>query len=502
MKIKSRFFPRFVSAALVSIVPFGVTGQSLSLHGTLEQVVEANLRLQVSQLDYNISEERAKAEWAIFEPVFLLTLAREANNRQNTTEQFLSQRVSVFDEHNEIYSAAIEGVLPTGGKVRLGSQIRDLDNNLQTLGRNEWESYSGVTVTQPLLRSLGWKSVASQIELAAGESKIALQDYRGQLALVLSEAEMAYWELAAASAFVEMSRTSVNTAEVVLEENRQRFEAGKTTEMEVLQAEAGLGLRKSHLSNAIQRQVDASARLAAFLGRKSGAAQTLSPADSIEFSATAPSLSQALANGVNAHPAYLAQVERCNQAGIRLAFAKNEKLPQLDLKASYGLNGLANTFKGTLDEGFIKRDFPSWYLGLELRFPLTNGKRERHQLAAADIRKRQALLELSAIEIDLVNGIHVLVEKVGSLGERSEALDQVVDLHERVLDNEQEFLKAGKSESRKVLEAEEDLSEARLEFLSALLELRRANVDLLVQQGTYLRDRGFELADVETPVLQ
>ncbi|MCB1120110.1 MAG: TolC family protein [Verrucomicrobiae bacterium] len=474
----------------------------MSLHQTLEQVVEANLRLQVSQLDYDIAEERAKAEWAIFEPVLLLTLAQESNNRQNTTEQFLSQRVSIFDEHNEIYSGAIEGVLPTGGKVRVGTQIRNLDNNLQTTGRREWESYSGVTVTQPLLRNRGWKSVASQIELAAGDSSIALQDYRGQLALVLSEAEMAYWELAAASLFVELSQASVETAEIVLKENRQRFDAGKTTEMEVVQSEAGLALRKSHLSNANQRRVDANARLAAFLGRKADNVNIIVPADPIELVAQAPSLSRALSNGVNSHPAYLAQVERCNQAGIRLAFAENEKLPQLDLKASYGLNGLANTFKGTLDEGLIDRDFPSWYLGVEFRFPLTNGKRERHQLAAADIRKRQSLLELSAIEIDLVNGIHALVEKVGSLGERSSALNQVVHLHERVLDNEQEFLKAGKSESRKVLEAEEDLSEARLESLSAMLELRRANVDLLVQEGTYLRDRGFELVDVEEPVLQ
>lgn len=468
----------------------------------LSQVLEANLRIQVSQLDHEIAEERAKAEWAIFEPVLLMTLAREANNRENTTEQFLSQRVSVFDEHNDIYSAAIEGVLPTGGKVRVGTQIRDLENNLQLPGRNEWESYSGVTVTQPLLRNRGWGAVASQIELAAGDSSIALQDYRGQLALVLSEAEMAYWELAAASKFVEMSQASVDTAEVVLEENKQRFDAGKTTEMEVLQAEAGLALRKSHLSNAAQRRLDAIARLAAFLGMTADKAQSMVPSDSIQMIGVKPSIEQALMEGIKLHPAYLAQIERCNQAGVRLAYAKGERLPQLDLKASYGLNGLANTFKGTLDEGFIDRDFPSWYVGFELRVPLTAGKRERHQLAAADIRKRQSLLELSAIEIDLINGIHVLVDKVGSLSERSSALDQVVELHERVLDNEQAFLKAGKSESRKVLEAEEDLSEARLEALSSILELRRAAVELLVQQGSYLRKRGFDLADFTEPELK
>lgn len=441
----------------------------MTLGQTLEQVLEANLRLQVSQLDYGMAEERAKAEWAIFEPRLLLTLAREANNRENTTQQFLSQRVSIFDETNNIYSAAVEGVLPSGGTVRLGSQIRELENNLQVSSKREWESYSGVTFTQPLLKNRGWKSVSSQIRLAASDSSVALQDYRGQLALVLSESEMAYWELAASSAFVELSQGSVDVAKIVLQDNKERLEAGKTTELEVLQAEAGLALRESNLTEAQQRRVDAAARLDALLGRKANQGSMVVPSEKLNEAISTLPATEALLESFQSHPAYLAQTERCNQAGIRLVYAENERLPQLDLRASYGYNGLGDNLKGTLDDGFLERDFPSWYVGFELSYPLTNGKRERHQVAAAQMRKRQALLELSAIEIELINGIHVLVDKVESLRNRSDAMEKVVDLHRRVLENEQEYLRAGKSESRKVLEAEEDLSGALLESLSAAL---------------------------------
>lgn len=493
---------RFGSILLIVLGVLGSTGisrlngEEMTLGQMLERVVEANLRLQVSQLDHDMAEERAKAEWAIFEPRLLLTLAREANNRENTTQQFLSQRVSIFDEHNEIYSAAVEGVLPTGGKVRLGSQIRALDNNLQVTSKDEWESYSGVTVTQPLLKNRGWEAVSSQIRLSASDSAVALQDYRGQLALVLSEAELAYWELAATADLLELGQGSVEVAAVILKDNRERFDAGKTTELEVLQAEAGLALRRSNLSDARQRQVDAAARLDAFLGRRANSGARITPSENLENSISTMPATEAILESFESHPSYLAQIERLNQAGIRLAYAQNDRLPQLDLRASYGLNGLADNFKGTMDEGFIKRDFPSWYVGFELSYPITNGKRERHQVAAAQMRKRQALLELSAIEIDLINGIHVLVDKVESLRNRVTALKQVVDLQRRVLQNEQEYLRAGKSESRKVLEAEEDLSGALLESLSASLELRRATVALLVQQGTYLAKRGFELTDL------
>ena len=37
------------------------------------------------------------------------------------------------------------------------------------------------------------------------------------------------------------------------------------------------------------------------------------------------------------------QGKKVRQEELRVAYAKNQRLPQLDLKASYGLNGLGST---------------------------------------------------------------------------------------------------------------------------------------------------------------
>jgi len=464
----------------------------MTLSEMLGAVVEANLRLKATSLEKAIADERAAAEWAIFEPSLLITLASEGNERENTAEQFLSQRVSIFEERNTTVSAALEGTLPTGGRLRLGSQARRLDNNLQIVGGAEWETFSGVTLTQPVLKGLGWESIASQIQLAAKDSEVAMQDYRSQMSLVLSQAEMAYWERVAADEFVSQSASSVAVAETILKDNEERLDAGKTTEIEVLQAEAGLALRRSNLADAKQKQRDASARLAAFLGQRAEPDNAFTPVDSLETDRLGMDLQGSLAESVKSHPAYLAQMARLDQAGIRLAFAKVDRLPQLDLRASYGLNGLATTLRSSLSRG-VDGNFPSWYVGLELEVPVLLGKEGRHRLAAADMRKQQSLLELAAIEIELLNGVSSLVSRVESLTDRVTALKGVVGLNRRLLDNEQEFLRSGKSESRKVLEAEEDLSSSELEALAATLELKRAYVELLVQRGDYLKRRGFEI---------
>ncbi|MEM9159494.1 MAG: TolC family protein [Verrucomicrobiota bacterium] len=491
-----RLLNRVSTAALILTCVVGSklwANEPLALDQVLNRVLEANLRLQVQKLDQQMAEERAQAEYAIFEPVLLLTLAREGNSRENSAEQFLSQRVSEFDENNTIYSAAVESQLSSGARVRLGSQTRGLENNLQSGDAKEWETFTGVTVTQPFLKGKGWSVLSSQIKLAAADSAVALQDYRGQLALVLSEAEMAYWELAAATEFVDLSENSVEVARIMLNDNRERFEAGKLTELEVLQAESGVALREANLSAADQRRLDAAARLDAFLGRRSSVSGNIKPIESLKSQDASLYLDTGMEEGFKKHPAYIAQTERCRQAGIRLAYARNEKLPALDLKASYGLNGLSDTLSTSLNRTVTDSEHPSWYVGFEMRYPIFGGKREKHQLAAAKMRTRQALLELSAIEIELVNGMIVLEQRVESLQSRLQAMLRVVDLNERVLANEQDYLREGKSESRKVLEAEEDLSESHLDSLAAALELRKAFVDTMVQKGTYLDKRGFEL---------
>ena len=58
MKFSIGHFSPLASSTLILISTIFSVGQTLSLEKTLEQVLEANLRLQVSQLDYGMAEER------------------------------------------------------------------------------------------------------------------------------------------------------------------------------------------------------------------------------------------------------------------------------------------------------------------------------------------------------------------------------------------------------------------------------------------------------------
>ena len=69
------------------------------------------------------------------------------------------------------------------------------------------------------------------------------------------------------------------------------------------------------------------------------------------------------------NPDYLIQQAKISEERVRYNVAKNQLLPELDLKAAYGFNGLgaSPTDAWTVaDSG----NFPSWSVGVQLTVPL------------------------------------------------------------------------------------------------------------------------------------
>ncbi len=476
--------------ALAAEAPKVAAKSPVTVQQTLSEVLRSNLRLKSQALERSVAKDQLKGEWAIFEPDFVASVTEEANTRQNTRERFLSQATTIFDERNRIASAGFEGLLPLGGRLKVSGQNRRLSNNLQLPGGRESESFGAATLTQPLLKGAGWGATAAQIKLAAAQSRVVLQEYRRQLMLVLSQSELAYWDLVAARDLAELRAASAGMADRVLIDNKARVEAGKMTEIEVLQAESGVAVRKAGVTDARQRVEAALAQLNAFFGRTSG--DTIEPAQKLDPKPAAQDQPGALQLAFRNHPIYVAQLEKTKQDDIRLAYAKNQRWPQLDLKASYGLNGLGREFGDSWD-AVTSTDFESWYVGFELRVPLSGGAKARSQTRVARSRQEQGLLEMKAIEVELVNAVATVLKKVSAADEKARSFQGVVALNQRLLNTELALLEGGKSDSRKVLQAEQDLAEARVSELESRLDWQRAVVELLVQTGTYLEKHGFDV---------
>lgn len=498
-----RVFPRLFSFALLCIPLTGFPESPPEKELTLEtcrrlvllnnyQIASRKLGMETAQLLF----EGEKA--AVWEPALVLAGDRVSNERENNTEEFIRQGVENFEEDNSLYRVSLEQPLVTGGQVALTYNVDHLDNNLREqrdldFEEKEYDSFAGVTLTQPLLKNGGLQMGMQVVRLAKEESEMAFQEYRRQMMESLGQAEAAYWELWIAQERVALLEKSVEVSRKILVDNQARVEAGKMSDLEVREAEAGVAIRESQLLEARQSREEASERLVSFFAlpeEESGVRiRVLDEAESTR--PALPELKVQREQALQSHPDMLARESRVRQEALRADFAKNQRLPQLDLRASWGYNGLGDGF-GDAWDATRDRDFASWSVGVELRVPLGGGKRKQGEYRAALNRLEQSRIDRMSVRRQVERALRTARTRVRNLYRQTENYRKVSELNQMILDTELTRLEAGRSDSRKVLEAEENLTRARESYADSLARLAVARVELELTGGTLLRTRKAE----------
>jgi outer membrane protein TolC len=471
----------------------------MSLRDFVQLVREKNEQIGFQDSELAISREAVKGAKAIFEPAFIGSYQYQDDKRRNTLQELLSLSfIPDFLEKSRNYQAAVEGVVPTGGRLRVGYSLRDFSNNIAERFNVERESRSaiGVSVTQPLLRGGGVKATMAGIKVAQTDADIALQNYRGQMMRVIAEATTSYWDFLLAREMYKVRKESERNAEEILNDNIVRVKTGKMAETEVLEAEAGLALRKSLVSEAKQRIIAAANIVRTFIS--SSAAETMAeiePAETLYLEETKLDFTESLAKAFKRRAEYLSTLKKIEREDIKLVFVKNQTWPQLDLKGSYNMNGFSDTPGHSWDDAW-KRDYPTWSVGIELRIPLGGDKKSRSELAATRQRKRQALLELKAVEVSLANALDTAIQGVRNVREQVGHYAGIVDMNRRLLQAEVARFQAGKSNSRILLEREEELNKAREAEIESLVRYKKSLFQLELAEGSLLVNHGVEVMEV------
>lgn len=499
----------FVLNAKAEPVSNAVPVIDLKLSDYLQQVVQHNESVQAQMLEAEANHYKETGEKGVFEPQFDVSYTREGNERTNNVQQQASQGgQSYFAERNSIYDGGLEELMPLGGKIRLGATMSDLYNNVNpyssfiTLTNNpfirQYQTFVGATLTQPLLKNGGFSTAMAPIRLAALDSDIAFEQYRRQLMLVIYQAAGAYWNLSYAQEQVHFFDESVSVAQNVLDDARQKMNAGQGSELDVMEAKSALALRQTKRNDALQGYYDALGRLQMLTGVEPDPNHAGSDkpeyraADTPRTTNAPPDYAVSLEKVFSLNPDYLIQQEKMDQEKVRLGVAANQLLPELDLKAAYGFNGLGTTPKDSWDVA-ASQNFPSWSVGLELTVPLGGNIKGRNFYKAAKLKWEEAYLNLKDTQTQIASSLSTAIQKARAWQQSIESYQTVVDYNQELLQTELARLKAGTVEAQKVLDVEADLLDSRQSLASALAQYRRALLEIEMSDGAILQDRGFDI---------
>lgn len=471
---------------------------TLGLRDFLTQVRRQNDQIVSQHLEFEIAGQGVVSAQSVFELTFVSTGVHEENSIRNTVEQALQRTSqSEFMEYNERWDAAFEKLFETGTKLRVGYHLDDLNNSLQRLAPlgdtfNEFRSFTGVTVTQPVLKGAGKNAATAKVRIAEKDREIAFQVYRREMLRILAESGAAYWELAKDQTRMRIFQKSVRIAEELVALNTRRAQAGLIPESELQEAKVGLSLRRSQESEALRDLTRATNRVRAFLYRSPlQDARVITVTEPLDQQSVSADLAEHLQRALFAAPEYQIARFKAAREGIKEYFAKNQRKPQLDVKSAYGLNGLDTTTGKSNDDAFTTQH-PSWSVGFEFKVPLEGGQQTAADLAVARRRRNQALIEIRTTEVELSNALHSGIKAVQLTAKQMEEHVVMVETRRKLLETEIDKLGRGLSTSRAVLQRDDDLNRILEDQLEASISHEKAVLALEVTRGTLLERFGLE----------
>ena len=477
------------------------------------------------------------AAWGAHDPRLLGDYTYTSTNLPVASTFFPSQ----FIERASEGGAGLVGLVPRlGWTYSIGYEGSDIQTNslIQTLGTTYTSSLTA-GLTAPLLRGAWWGAAWTQVELTGIGSQLALEEFRQRLMDIVSSIENGYWNLAATEQALEVTEKSLETARALLRQTQAQYDVGVVSRVEVTEAEAGVADREFRQITAENFYRAAQDEL---IDRVYGPRLTptsrleIEPTDRPESYVTFaldPELSTQRA--LERRPELTIAQQQVEQSEIGLKFAKNERLPQLDLIGSYGTHGLSGNnpncpfrnidpdtgaciqinpapppptipfvpsqpagigtdYSDNDDFWFDGNDNRVWVGGAVFSIPIPNTT-ARSNVAISELELRKALTNVRRVEQNIVKDVRDAVRNLASALEGVEAAERFVAASTEQLRAERIRLEHGESTPFEVLLREEDLVEAEDQRIRALRVYHGSVTALDRAQGTLLEDRGIVLDD-------
>jgi outer membrane protein len=329
----------------------------------------------------------------------------------------------------------------------------------------------GGTFTQTLLNGF---QTANRTRQAEGQVFAAREQLRFTEQTILLNAAIAYMNLLRDAATLELQRNNVNVLEVTLRQTRDRFAAGEVTRTDVAQAESRLAAGRSQLSQAESNYTTSRANYRQVIGVDPPA--RLSPATPVDR-LSPRFIDGAIARGRSEHPSITTAMYNVDVATHQVKIAEGALYPTLTAVAN-----VQQTWGSTQALAVLSTFSAS--AAAQYAVPIYQGGAEY-----AAIRQAKETLGQRRIDLDTARD-QIRAAVVQSWAQLEAAKAQIaatqaqVTAAEVALNGVREEARVGQRTTLDVLNAQQDLVNARVALVSAQRDRIVASYTLLAAVGS------------------
>ena len=485
---------------------------SLSMNDAIRRALQNNNDIEVSRDDVLVAEQRLKALYGFYDPVFAMT---------PSIDQRISPVTSIFAGGGTTGSVKTTtlNISPTLSRnfERGGGNYEVQFNNFRTSTNASnstlspfYQSNLTLLYTQPLLRN---RSIDANRHSIRVQKKVLSQtdsDFRQRTIQIIAQTQAAYWNLVFALRNQQNQLDSLNLARQNLQNIEAQIAAGAKAPLDRAQVLTDIATREGALFQAVQSVANAENSLKQIMLKdptSSDWTAQLTPTDTPVLDLSPVDLKSALEEAHRNRPelARLSFQKEINQ--IDLLYFRDQTKPQINLTGALITTGLAgqnalaactptstgacvpSQFIGGYGQdlaNMFKFKYHEVNVGVAIQIPLRN-RTAKANLAAAEIQSNQ--LEASyrsedqAVEMDVRNA----AQAVDTAQKRVVAARLARESAEQQLAGEQKLYDVGRSTTFLLLQRQTELTTARTNELQAETDYSKALADLQRATSSTLR---------------
>lgn len=481
-----RIFALLFSFAISLSVNPAKAADAITLDDAIQQALAKNYAIKVEGFDAAIASARVTESLGKFDPVLSGSYEyAENHNPLLTTNPTTGLHASTRDE-TDTYDLGVGGLLPWGMTYRLGRTTTNSRGTFNAYADN-FDSFAGVSGTQPLLRDFGFGPTLASIRIARTNHGISEWQFRQTLMDTVTRVTYAYYDLNFAHAFLRSATRARDLAVDLLTENEKRFKVGSMSDYDVTSARSRVASREESVLNAQRQVLDAENALKQLISddHTPGLLEhrlVIAPPPPAPLVSVDPASDFRIA--LEKRPDYQQAKLTVERSGIISRLQFNQLLPRVDLVGSYGHNGY-DAARSVSRQQVKNEDYRSYSWGVVVSVPLTFTT-ERGRYRAAKLQQRQSETQLEEIEQAIVVLVGNAAGQIETAQKRIQANFAARKLAQATLDAEVKRLRVGQSSTFFVSQQQEVVAFAEVREAAAQSDYAQALAEYDRQLGVTL----------------
>lgn len=503
--------PPVAAPAAQTVTPVPPAGPEIQLTAdeAVRMAIENNLGLRSDRLAPRISNLDVAQARAAFMPILSSTTSTRSSTRP-PTDFVASGGLSATTTSESLFSSlgVSQNLRWGGGRYSLGVDASKQTVNTPSSFNPLLGSNLNASFTQPLLRNFRIDGARQQLFVAQKNEEIADLELRQQLTATERVVRNAYYDLVGAIGQLEVARQSLELSQTSLRQNERRVEVGAMAQIDILEAQAEVAQREEAVivNEANIKSLEDNLRTLIMNPEQPDFwTARLVPTDRPTLAAQAVDVEAAVSNALASRTDLAQARKRYEASKITYDYARNQRLPDANLVASYNTVGYAGTqfalqgfppvevgrsergFRQALNDVF-GNDYKTWSLALQINYPIGRSQAEA-QVAATRLEREQEQNAMRELEIGIASQVREAGRRVSTSLQRVQSTERARQFAERRLEAEEKRVTVGLGTTFQLLQAQRDLSSIRQQEQRAIIDYNRALVDFTAVQQAPLIGR-------------